>query len=147
MTDNLEPLSPAEAMQMYLGERSHELAGATIQSHRYRLKQFVQWCEQDGIDNLNKFSGRDTHSCPHDQDLAECDALPTERSHACASSLSPHPVHQGAITHFLQSDVPENAVSDRMDANRAVLDRHYDQRSEREKLRQRRQYLPSNSDR
>lgn len=32
-----------------------------IQSHRYRLKQFVQWCEQDGIDNLNEFSGRDIH--------------------------------------------------------------------------------------
>lgn len=61
MTDTLEPLAPAEAMQMYLDERSHELAEATIQSHRYRLKQFVQWCEQNGIDNLNEFSGRDIH--------------------------------------------------------------------------------------
>ena len=60
-SDNLEPLAPAEAMQMYLDEQSHELADATIQSHRYRLKQFVQWCEQDGIDNLNEFSGRDIH--------------------------------------------------------------------------------------
>ncbi|MDQ2051804.1 tyrosine-type recombinase/integrase [Natronolimnohabitans sp. A-GB9] len=320
-----------------LDERSHELADATIQSHRYRLKQFVQWCEQDGIDNLNGFSGRDIHrfrvkrrnedelatasmkgqlatlrmflrfcatidavepgldekiilpttteddarsellnperaqkvlqflgqyryarlehalmevlwhtglrigaatgldiddyntneqyltlvhrpeegtslkngrkserlvalndsvcevlddwlsvnhpgirdqyereplfatkidrlsrtrgrtivyqytrpcvytdSCPHDRDLNSCDALPTEHSHACPSSLSPHPVRRGAITHFLKSDVPENIVSDRMDCSEAVLDRHYDQRSEREKLRQRRRYLPGN---
>nr|WP_306055370.1 site-specific integrase [Natronococcus sp. AD5] len=42
---------------MYLDE----LADATIQSHRYRLKQFVQWCERDGIDNLNELSGRDIH--------------------------------------------------------------------------------------
>jgi len=46
---------------MYLHERSHELADATIQPHRYRLTQFVQWCEQDGIDNFNEFSGRDIH--------------------------------------------------------------------------------------
>nr|WP_306055386.1 tyrosine-type recombinase/integrase [Natronococcus sp. AD5] len=46
---------------MYLDERRHELADATIQSHRYRLKQFVLWCGQDGIDNLNEFSGRDIH--------------------------------------------------------------------------------------
>ncbi len=61
MADNLEPLEPAEAMQMYLDERRHELADATIQSHRYRLKQFVLWCGQDGIDNLDEFSGRDIH--------------------------------------------------------------------------------------
>lgn len=61
MTDDLDPLVPAKAMEMYLDERRHELAEATIQSHRYRLKQFVQWCEQDGIDNLNDFSGRYIH--------------------------------------------------------------------------------------
>ena len=61
MTENLEPLAPAEGVQMYLDERSHELADATIQSHRYRLEQFVQWCEQDSIDNLNEFGGRDIH--------------------------------------------------------------------------------------
>lgn len=46
---------------MYLDERSHELADATIQSHRYRLKQFVQWCDQEDIENLNNLSGRDVH--------------------------------------------------------------------------------------
>ena len=61
MAEELEPLAPAEAMQMYLNERRHELTDATIQAHRYRLKQFVLWCEQDGIDNLNEFSGRDIH--------------------------------------------------------------------------------------
>lgn len=31
-------------------------------------------------------------NCPHDRELDECDAVPTEHSHACPSSLSPHPV-------------------------------------------------------
>lgn len=335
MTDVLEPLTPDEAMEMYLNERSHELADATIQSHRYRLKQFVRWCDDVGIDNLNDFGGRDIHRfrvkrrnedglatasmkgqlatlrmflrfcatvdavepgldekiilptttaddarselleaaraekvldflsqyryarlehaliatmwhtglrigaaisldirdydqedqhlelvhrpekgtplkngvqserfvalsdsvcgvlndwlsvnhpgvvdeydrkplfatkldrlsrnrgrtiayqytrpcvyadyCPHDHDLDECEALPTAKAHACPSALSPHPIRRGAITYFLQNDVPSEIVSDRMDTSEAVLDRHYDERSEREKLRQRRRYLP-----
>jgi len=46
---------------MYLDERRHELTDATLQSHDYRLKQFVAWCEEDGIDDLNDLSGRDLH--------------------------------------------------------------------------------------
>lgn len=38
-----------------------ELAEATIQAHRCRPKQFVDWCEADGIDNLNDITGRDIH--------------------------------------------------------------------------------------
>ncbi|AHF98447.1 integrase [Halostagnicola larsenii XH-48] len=335
MTTELEPLGPETARQMYLDERRHELADATLQSHDYRLKQFVQWCENEEIDNLNDFSARDIHrfrvkrrnedelatasmkgqlatlrvflrfcvsidavqagldekiilptttaddardellsrdraqkildhleryryarlehallevlwhtgfrigaatgidvedyrsddqylalvhrpdegtslkngskserlvalndrvclvlddwlevnhpevvddhgrtplfatkrsrlsrnrgrtiayqytrpciyenKCPHDRDIAECEARPTEYAHKCPSALSPHPVRRGSITHHLQSDTPERIVSDRMDVGMDVLERHYDQRSAREKLEQRRQYLP-----
>lgn len=61
MTTDLEPLDPPTARDMYLDERRRKLADATIQSHAYRLKQFVQWCDQDGIENLNARSGRDIH--------------------------------------------------------------------------------------
>lgn len=335
MSNDLDPLDPATARQMYLDERRHEVSDATIQSHGYRLKQFVQWCEQDGIDNLNDLSGRDVHrfrvkrrnedelatptmkgqlatlrvflrfcttidavrpgldekiilptitdenardelleperarkvlefletyhfaslehallevlwhtglrigaaigldaedydadqqyldlvhrsdegtslkngqtserlvalsdrvcrvlddwlsvnhpgivddygrrplfatrgsrlsrnrgrtiayqytrpciyedNCPHDRDIDTCEARPTDQAHACPSALSPHPFRRDAITYHLQEDTPEQVVSDRMDVGMNVLDRHYDQRSEREKLRQRRQYLP-----
>lgn len=46
---------------MYLDERRHELAEATLLSHGYRLTQFVQWCDDQGIDNLTVISGRDIH--------------------------------------------------------------------------------------
>jgi site-specific recombinase XerD len=59
--DDLEPLDPATAMQMYLDERRHEVAAATLQSHEYRLNQFVAWCDDHGIDNLNDFTARDIH--------------------------------------------------------------------------------------
>jgi integrase len=82
------------------------------------------------------------NKCPHDREIETCEARPTSHAYACPSALSPHPIRRGAITHHLQADTPERVVSDRMDVGLDVLDRHYDQRSEREKLRQRRRYLP-----
>jgi hypothetical protein len=61
MSSELEPIDPHTAKKMYLDERRHEVADATLQAHHYRLKQFVDWCEDDGIENLNDHSGRDIH--------------------------------------------------------------------------------------
>jgi hypothetical protein len=37
--------------------------------------------------------------------------------------------------------VPETAVSDRADVTKDIIDQHYDQRSDKEKMEQRRGYL------
>lgn len=58
---DLEPLEPEEARLMYLDDRRHEVAEATLKSHGYRLNQFVAWCESVGIDNMNDLTGRDIH--------------------------------------------------------------------------------------
>jgi site-specific recombinase XerD len=83
-----------------------------------------------------------TNHCPHDRDIDTCEGLNNSRAYECPSSLSPHPIRRGSITHHLQADTPEEIVSSRMDVSSDVLSRHYDQRSEIEKMRQRRQYLP-----
>jgi len=59
----------------------------------------------------------------------------------CPSSVSLHAFRRGSITRHLNSDVPETAVGDRANVSQDVLEQHYDQRSEREKMEQRRQYL------
>lgn len=60
MTQELEPITPAEAKEMYLEARKQEVSEATLQGHHYRLKQFVRWCDEvSDIDNLNSLSGRD----------------------------------------------------------------------------------------
>ncbi|SNR49128.1 tyrosine-type recombinase/integrase [Halorubrum vacuolatum] len=61
MSDDLEPLDPARAVEMYLEARQDELSDRTLSGHMYRLDAFVQWCEETGVENLNDLSGRDMY--------------------------------------------------------------------------------------
>lgn len=80
--------------------------------------------------------------CPHDRAPETCDAA-VERYKAsqCPSSVSPHAIRRGSITHWLRKDVPTPAVSDRADVSADVLDQHYDERTDREKMERRRRFL------
>lgn len=82
-----------------------------------------------------------TDDCPHDRDPDNCDGLDNMTPYHCPDAKSPHPIRKGAITHYRKSDVPAKVVSDRMNVSEKVLEEHYDFRSEREKMEQRRGYL------
>lgn len=58
---DLEPLDPEQAVQMYLDGRKDELADATLKGQKYRLRAFVAWCDEEGIENLNELGGRDLY--------------------------------------------------------------------------------------
>ena len=81
--------------------------------------------------------------CPHGRDPETCEATDDHKKNAskCPSSVSPHAIRRGSITHFLTEDVPEKVVSDRMNVGTEVLEKHYDERSEEVKVEQRRGYL------
>ncbi len=83
-----------------------------------------------------------TGECPHGREIDDCDAA-ADRTKAskCPSSMSPHALRRGAITHWLSSDMPETVVSDRGNVSPEILSKHYDRRSERKKMEQRRQFL------
>ncbi|WP_276250334.1 tyrosine-type recombinase/integrase [Haloarcula rara] len=55
---SLEPLSPKDAVEQYLKSREHDATKSTIQNHRYRLKQFRLWADEEGLDNMNDMTGR-----------------------------------------------------------------------------------------
>jgi len=60
MSEELEPISPAAAKEMYLEARKNEVSESTLSGYHYRLKHFIRWCENvEGIDNMNDLSGRD----------------------------------------------------------------------------------------
>lgn len=79
--------------------------------------------------------------CPHDRDPEDCDARVYDKGDKCPSTRRPHDIRRSAITHFLNSDVPKEVVSDRMDVKGDALSRHYDRRTADEKMELRREYL------
>ncbi|EMA41938.1 tyrosine-type recombinase/integrase [Halobiforma nitratireducens] len=82
-----------------------------------------------------------TGNCPHDRDQDTCTALDYEHAYDCPSSVSPHALRRGGITYALNQEWPAKAVSNRANVSESVIDEHYDRRTKREKMEQRRQYL------
>lgn len=52
-------LSPREAVERYIDKKEVSCRPATIQSIHYRLKQFVEWCEAEGIETIQELDGWD----------------------------------------------------------------------------------------
>ncbi|TKX68836.1 site-specific integrase [Halorubrum sp. SP9] len=82
-----------------------------------------------------------TGECPHDRDPDDCGAMVYTAAFDCPSSVSPHALRRGGITHHLNNDVPKDVVSDRANVTPGVLDEHYDRRSQRKRMEQRRGFL------
>ena len=59
--DDLQPLGPREAMEMWLERQRSEKAVESVKSYGYRINQFVEWCEREDIENLNALNGRDLY--------------------------------------------------------------------------------------
>jgi integrase len=79
--------------------------------------------------------------CPHDRDPEDCEAMEHGSGSKCPSSVSPHAIRRGSITHSLNNDMPDKVVSDRANVSQAVIDQHYDRRQKREEMEQRRDDL------
>ena len=57
--DNLEPIEPRTARELFIDHKEAEVAAATMKNYRYHLNPFLEWCENERIDNLNELNGRD----------------------------------------------------------------------------------------
>jgi integrase len=82
--------------------------------------------------------------CPHDREISDCEATRNANAPSCPSSFTTHPLRKWSIMNQLDAGMPKELLSDRVDVSVPVLNKHYDQRSERRKSYQRRQALEEN---
>lgn len=54
MMKTLEPLAPGETKEMFLAKRRGQVADRTVQADDYRLRHFIDWLDENGIDNLEQ---------------------------------------------------------------------------------------------
>ncbi|GGL58051.1 tyrosine-type recombinase/integrase [Halocalculus aciditolerans] len=54
---NPEDLTPREAVNRYVDRRRPESTDHSAKTYWYRLKQFVEWCEENGIERVSELSG------------------------------------------------------------------------------------------
>jgi site-specific recombinase XerD len=80
-------------------------------------------------------------NCPHGREMDDCEAMTVQKASKCPSSFSPHTIRRSSITKWLSEDVPPEAVSDRMNVNDEALEKHYDKRTEKGKMEQRKGYF------
>ncbi|ADQ68471.1 tyrosine-type recombinase/integrase [Halogeometricum borinquense] len=50
-------LTPREAVRRYLDRRSTELSESSVRTYRYRLKLWVEWCEDENIERVEDLTG------------------------------------------------------------------------------------------
>ena len=85
-----------------------------------------------------------SNECPHGRDISACDAAHDQNDACkCPSSKSPHTIRRSSITYLLREGTPVQMVSDRANVEVRVLEDHYDERTELEKLNVRREHLPN----
>jgi len=62
MADNLNPISPEEAVELHLESMEFDSADWTQVSHESHLRAFTEWCrEHGGIDSMADLDGRDLY--------------------------------------------------------------------------------------
>jgi len=57
--DDLEPLTPEQGQRLFLDHKATDCTESTVRNHKYRTNSFIEWCEEEEIQNLNELSGRD----------------------------------------------------------------------------------------
>lgn len=58
MSDDLQPLSPEEGVELFIEHREPSVRKSTLDNAKTRLRYFLEWCDERDIENLNQLSGR-----------------------------------------------------------------------------------------
>ena len=61
LLNELEPITPEQAIKMYEADRKQELRETSLATHQSALKFFKKWCSIQDLENLNDLTGRKLH--------------------------------------------------------------------------------------
>jgi len=79
-----------------------------------------------------------TGKCPVDKDPESCQYQSYDHLSKCPEKMYPHAIRRGSLTYHLLRDWSKEDLGERADVSNAVLEKHYDRRTDKEKLDRRR---------
>ena len=120
--DKLSPMPPREALDIWIERQEMDKAESTVQSYRYRVEPFIQFLEDEDIDNLNDLNGRH---------LLRFDSMRRSSGNIQKNTLNNQ---LGTIRQFLEFGIKANAVSAEVASQVDVPNVSKDERINREKL-------------
>ena len=54
-------MTPERAVERYLKERKPEVSESTYRNHKYALDRFIEWCEENGLEDISELDGFHIH--------------------------------------------------------------------------------------
>lgn len=78
------------------------------------------------------------NSCPKNRTITKCEATEHDHYSKCPVNYYPHAIRRGSLTYHLLRDWSKEDVGERANVTPDVLEKHYDRRTDKEKLEQRR---------
>ena len=120
--DELIPMAPREALELWLERQEMDKSESTVQSYRYRVRPFVEFLEDEGIENLNDLNGRL---------LLRFDSMRRSSGDVQKNTLNNQ---LGTIRQFLEFGIKANAVEPVVASQVDIPHVSKDERINREKL-------------
>ncbi|QKY17721.1 site-specific integrase [Halorubrum sp. CBA1229] len=120
--EELIPMAPREALDIWLERQQMDKSESTVQSYRYRVRPFVEFLEDEGIENLNDLNGRH---------LLRFDSMRRSSGDVQKNTLNNQ---LGTIRQFLEFGIRANAVEPAVASQIDIPQVSKDERINREKL-------------
>lgn len=120
--NELIPMPPREALDLWVERQQMDKADSTVQSYRYRVEPFVEFLEEEGVENLNDLNGRQ---------VLRFDSMRRASGDVQKNTLNNQ---LGTIRKFLEFGIKADAVSPEVASQVDVPHVSKDERINREKL-------------
>jgi len=116
--DRVPDLTPREALERWIGKLRVDRADSTVSSYHYRLKLFVEWCEQERIDSIGDLSGWDIESYEAHRRNQGIEALTLKRELETLANF---------LEYCANIELVDNALPEKVTPPKVSRDEHVDE--------------------